>query len=99
MYASTIFRQCLNEKELKEAWQEYWQQNGEFLVWQQWVEKYPNNIDPNFVPAAYELEVVTTGATEVEAGSEVEEGKTDDVQDKISTCEKVVEKGRTVYLL
>ncbi|XP_064626164.1 trimethylguanosine synthase-like [Lineus longissimus] len=84
-------RKCLNEKDIKGAWQDYWQQNGEFLVWQQWVEKYPNNIDPNFVPPAYELEVVTTEATEKEEGEE----STADVEGKTGVDVKKAEKGDT----
>ena len=50
--------------DLDTAWQGYWDQYGECLVWQGWVNKYPEQIDygvSQAIPCVEEVEVMTEG--------------------------------------
>lgn len=65
------------------AWQSYWEQYGEYLVWEGWVNKYPEQIDSGMylgIPCIAEVEVETQVAMreqdEVERKSEVNKTET-----------------------
>lgn len=65
------------------AWQSYWEQYGEYLVWEGWVNKYPEQIDSGMylgIPCIAEVEVETQVAVreqdEVERKSEVNKTET-----------------------
>ena len=54
-------------------WQQFWNERGEFLVWQGWLNKYPDYIDPLVegiipMPAIEEVEVTTTILSEDDNG-------------------------------
>ncbi|XP_062607139.1 trimethylguanosine synthase-like [Saccostrea cucullata] len=56
------------ELEFEPAWHSYWEQYGEYLVWEGWVNKYPEQIDSGMylgVPCIAEVEV---GGEENEQG-------------------------------
>ena len=73
--------------DVEQAWQEYWAKNGEYLVWQRWVEKYPNNVDPNYIPVEFDLDVVSQ---DVEiGGSTVNEPSIDGLESQGSIDESV----------
>ena len=47
------------------GWQSYWAEHGEYLVWNAWLEKYPDYVNPDMmdhvpVPAVAEVEVETS---------------------------------------
>ncbi|XP_069126871.1 trimethylguanosine synthase-like isoform X2 [Argopecten irradians] len=55
--------------DLEEAWQGYWGQYGEYLVWQGWINKYPEQIDfrvSQGVPHTTEVEVNTEEGLEID---------------------------------
>lgn len=65
------------------AWQSYWEQYGEYLVWEGWVNKYPEQIDSGMylgIPCIAEVEVETQEAVreqnEVERKSEMNKTET-----------------------
>lgn len=43
--------ECTNNlsKDLNSKWQKYWAQNGEKLIWQSWIEKYSDYINPDYL--------------------------------------------------
>lgn len=41
------------------VWQDYWGKFGEYLVWEGWVAKYPDQIELHVVPATEEIEIKT----------------------------------------
>lgn len=56
-----IDNECVNF-DLETAWQKYWDSYGEYLVWEGWVNKYPEQIDYdmyNAIPCVAEEEVST----------------------------------------
>ncbi|KAJ8305601.1 hypothetical protein KUTeg_016146 [Tegillarca granosa] len=58
---------CVN-LDLETAWQKYWDSYGEYLVWEGWVNKYPEQIDfdvYNAIPCVAEEEVCTDEQTHV----------------------------------
>ncbi|XP_060084227.1 trimethylguanosine synthase-like [Ylistrum balloti] len=70
--------------DLEEAWQGYWGQYGEYLVWEGWVNKYPEQIDYGIckgVPHTTEVEVNTEEGSEL---SITEEGSRVNNREKIS---------------
>ncbi|KAK3090023.1 hypothetical protein FSP39_008599 [Pinctada imbricata] len=53
--------------DLENAWQGYWDQFGEYLVWEGWIKKYPEQIDYGLcegIPHITEVEVVTEGTSQ-----------------------------------
>ncbi|XP_064605745.1 trimethylguanosine synthase-like [Liolophura sinensis] len=57
---------CEGNTELRDCdvpgWDDYWAKHGEYLVWQGWVQKYPDYIDSNYmdtsaVPCTAEVEI------------------------------------------
>lgn len=69
--------------EFEPAWQSYWEQYGEYLVWEGWVNKYPEQIDSGMylgIPCIAEVEIESQEAMreqdEVERKSDVNETET-----------------------
>ena len=54
-----------NGQDLETAWSDYWQTQGPSLVWQSWIEKYKDYINPEY------LKTVDGGATSEGASSRV----------------------------
>lgn len=54
-----------NDCNFDSVWQDYWSNYGEYLVWQGWVSKYPDQIDDESyaVPPIVEVEVASTNGS------------------------------------
>ncbi len=60
--------------DLQTAWEQHWEQYGENIVWQTWVERYQENINPDMldqVPVESDGDVIGTGPTGDEVTSSV----------------------------
>ena len=69
------------ELEFEPAWQSYWEQYGEYLVWEGWVNKYPEQIESGMylgIPCIAEVEVESQEGGQVQiAAKETNQGKED----------------------
>ncbi|XP_066583033.1 trimethylguanosine synthase isoform X2 [Prorops nasuta] len=44
-----------NKSEMDVAWEKFWSQNGEQLIWTSWIEKYADYINPEYLPDALQF--------------------------------------------
>ena len=61
------------ELEFEPAWQSYWEQYGEYLVWEGWVNKYPEQIESGMylgIPCIAEVEVESQEGEQVQVAAE-----------------------------
>lgn len=80
MFVSVSELSCLNgsgfAEKLEKEWLQYWNENSEQLVWKAWVEKYPDNVDPDYqqTPGVVDTSCKTNYNDSVytDAGKEVE---------------------------